>query len=127
MTPQQPRQEYIITKATIKKIIEYSGCEDSVACIKDLLKKEARPHTQTQESTNEAWKRGYNDGASSVIVDLNILREEAAAQAREKVLDELQTAFDGEQLKSESSFFSAKFIRYTIKSLRTPTSKEQQR
>jgi succinate dehydrogenase/fumarate reductase-like Fe-S protein len=42
MTP-QPQQEYIITKATIKKIIEYSGCEDSAACIKDLLKKEARP------------------------------------------------------------------------------------
>jgi hypothetical protein len=50
MTPaQQAQQEYIISKSTIKKILDYSGCEDSVACIKDLLKKEARPHTPKEQ------------------------------------------------------------------------------
>jgi hypothetical protein len=63
---QLQQQEYIISKSTIKKILDYSGCEDSAACIKDLLKKEARPVHPTAPQFNstellllahDEWKR----------------------------------------------------------------------
>jgi hypothetical protein len=63
---QLQQQEYIISKSTIKKILDYSGCEDSAACIKDLLKKEARPVHQAAPQFNstellllayDEWKR----------------------------------------------------------------------
>jgi hypothetical protein len=90
----QSQQEYIITKATIKKIIEYSGCEDSVACIKDLLKKESRPHTHTPNLHTCTHKEIRNGVEFCHYYDSPTDPATIAAQAREKVLDELSLPRD---------------------------------